>query len=432
VVANRWTAAGAAGVLVTALGLPALTAWGADQDDLKHRRSQVNDRLDDARGDLNHSSRRLDRAVERLEAAQADLSAAQQHLAHTREKLADAVAYDQLMQQRLDDAKARLATARADLAEGERAVTRQRNRLAEFAAESFQTTDNQFLELRVFLKSETPQSLSTQMEAVDSISAKQSNSFARLKASEVLLKVNEEEVQAAKKEVAEQRAAAARNLERKQALEAEAQDAKERVSELVAARASARHQAREAKEADLERVHELAEEREAISDRLAAIARRRAAALARAQARAEAAREARAAAQAAESASDLIYPVSSYITSPYGMRFHPILHYWKLHDGTDFAAACGTPVHAAADGRVLSEYYSEGYGNQLLIDHGIVDGVSLSTSYNHLTSFVASPGEHVEQGEVIAYSGTTGYSTGCHLHFMVYENGDTVNPMSWL
>jgi murein DD-endopeptidase MepM/ murein hydrolase activator NlpD len=434
VVANRWTAAGAAGVLVTALGLPALTAWGADEGDLKHRRGQVTERLHDARGDLGHSSRELTRAVRRLEAAQAELSAAQRHLAHTRDKLADAVAYDQLMQQRLDDAKARLAKARADLAEGKQAVVRQRNHLAEFAADSFQSTDNQFLELRVFLKSDTPQSLSTQMDAVDSISAKQSNAFARLRASEVLLKVNEEEVQAAKEEVAAQRAAAARNLERKQALEAEAQAAKERVSQLVSARASARREAHEAKQADLAQVEELEAEREAISDRLAAIARRRAAALARAQAaRAQrSAAAASAAAAAAAGAGDLIYPVSSYITSPYGMRFHPILHYVKLHDGTDFAAACGTPVHAAAAGRVLSEYYSTGYGNQLLIDHGIVDGVSLSTSYNHLTSFVASPGEHVEQGEVIAYSGTTGYSTGCHLHFMVYENGNTVDPMSWL
>jgi murein DD-endopeptidase MepM/ murein hydrolase activator NlpD len=429
VVANRWTAAGAAGVLVTALGLPALTAWGADQDDLKHRRSQVTDRLHDAHGDLTHSSRRLNRAVQRLDAAQAELSAAQDHLAQTRDRLAKAVAYDQLMQQRLDDAKDRLTQARADLAEGRRDVVRQRNRLAEFAADSFQSTDNQFLELRVFLKTETPQSLSTRMEAVDSISAKQSNSFARLKASEVLLKVNEEEVQKAKEEVAAQRAAAARNLERKEALEAEAQAAKEKVSRLVDVRASASREAREARQADLARVQDLADERESIQDKLAELARQRAAALARARA----AEQARAAARsAASSASDLIYPVSSYITSPYGMRFHPILHIWELHDGTDFAAACGTPVHAAADGRVMSEYYSTGYGNQLMLDHGVVDGVSLQTSYNHLTSFVASPGEHVEQGEVIAYSGTTGYSTGCHLHFMVYENGDTVNPMTWL
>jgi murein DD-endopeptidase MepM/ murein hydrolase activator NlpD len=429
VVANRWTAAGAAAVLVTAVGVPALSAFGADEDHLKHRRSRVTDHLQNARGDLGHSSRQLTRAVNRLEEAQAELTTARQRLARTRAKLDQAQEYDELMEDRLDEARARLDQAREDLAEGQRAVDRQRDRLADFAADSFQTTDNRFLQLRVFLKSETPQSLTTQMEAVDSISSKQSSSFARLKASEVLLKVNEDEVQAAKREVHAQRVAAARNLERTQDLEADAQAAEEQVSELVSARASARREAREAKEADLAQVEELESEREEISDRLAELARQRAAALARAQA----AREARQASRSAvSSASDLIYPVQSYITSPYGMRFHPILHYYKLHDGTDFAAACGTPVHAAADGRVLSEYYSSGYGNQLLLDHGIVDGVSLSTSYNHLTSFVASPGEHVEQGEVIAYSGTTGYSTGCHLHFMVYENGDTVDPMSWL
>jgi len=429
VVANRWTAAGAAGVLVTALGLPALTAWASDEDGLKHRRSQVTERLQDARGDLTHSSRRLNRAVQRLEDAQTQLSAAQQHLAHTRDKLADATAYDQLMQQRLDDAKDRLTQARADLVEGQHDVLQQRNQLADFAADSFQSTDNQFLELRVFLKSESPQSLSTRMEAVDSISAKQANSFARLRASEVLLKVNEEEVQKAKEEVAVQRAAAARNLERKQALEDEAQAAEEQVSQLVSVRASARREARDARESDLAQVQNLADEREAIQNKLEELARQRAAALARAKE----ARQARAAASAAaSSASGLIAPASGPITSPYGMRFHPILHIWELHDGTDFGVPCGTPVHAAADGRVMSEYYSTGYGNQLMLDHGMVDGVSLQTSYNHLTSFVASTGEHVDQGEVIAYSGTTGYSTGCHLHFMVYENGDTVDPMGWL
>jgi murein DD-endopeptidase MepM/ murein hydrolase activator NlpD len=129
----------------------------------------------------------------------------------------------------------------------------------------------------------------------------------------------------------------------------------------------------------------------------------------------------------------LSWPVTNtYITSPYGMRLHPILHIWKLHDGTDFHATCGTPVYAAADGRVLSEYYNAGYGNRVIIDHGLVRGVSLATSYNHLTSFVAQTGEQVHRGQLIAYSGTTGYSTGCHLHFMVYVNGATVDPMTWL
>jgi murein DD-endopeptidase MepM/ murein hydrolase activator NlpD len=123
---------------------------------------------------------------------------------------------------------------------------------------------------------------------------------------------------------------------------------------------------------------------------------------------------------------------NTYITSPYGMRMHPILHVYKLHDGTDFHAPCGTPVYAAADGTVLEEYYNTGYGNRVILNHGYVRGVSLMTSYNHLTSFVARTGEHVSRGQLIAYSGTTGYSTACHLHFMVYVNGNTVDPMTWL
>lgn len=419
---------GAACALLAAVALPALTAWGADEDELKHRRGQVTERLHKARGELGHSSRQLNRAVRRLEAAQGRLATAQKRLSRTRAQLERAVALDELMQRRLDAAKQRLTEARADLEEGQRAVIRQRGRLADFAADSFQSSDNRFLEMRVMLKSETPASLTTQMDAVDSISDKQSVSFARLQASEVLLKVNEQEVEAAKEEVAEQRAAAARNLEEKERLEARAESAEQRVSELVSARASARREARAAKENDRARVQELEAERDRISDRLAEIARRRAAALARARARAAE----RASRSAARTVEGLMSPVDSYITSSYGMRFHPILQYYKLHDGTDFGAGCGTPVRAADSGRVLSTYYSSGYGNQVLIDHGIERGVSLSTSYNHLNSFAVSSGERVSRGEIVGYVGSTGYSTGCHLHFMVYENGGTVDPMGWL
>ena len=84
----------------------------------------------------------------------------------------------------------------------------------------------------------------------------------------------------------------------------------------------------------------------------------------------------------------LSYPVNNtYVTSPYGVRLHPILHIWELHDGTDFHAPCGTPVYAAAPGATVSSaYYNTGYGNRLFINHGYVHGVSLWTSYNHLTA----------------------------------------------
>jgi murein DD-endopeptidase MepM/ murein hydrolase activator NlpD len=114
------------------------------------------------------------------------------------------------------------------------------------------------------------------------------------------------------------------------------------------------------------------------------------------------------------------------------MRMHPILHIRKLHDGTDFHAPCGSPVYASADGRVMAAYYNTGYGNRIIIDHGFVRGVSLWTSVNHLTSFAVRVGQHVKKGQLIGHSGTTGYSTGCHMHFMVYVNGYTVDPMRWL
>jgi len=130
----------------------------------------------------------------------------------------------------------------------------------------------------------------------------------------------------------------------------------------------------------------------------------------------------------------LSYPLNAPESSPFGMRFDPIMQSWRLHAGIDFAVNCGTPVYAAADGDVIMtipESASGGYGNQLVIDHGFLRGVDLTTTYNHLTSFVVTGG-HVARGQIVAYSGTTGFSTGCHLHFETRQNGTPVNPRSWL
>ena len=124
-------------------------------------------------------------------------------------------------------------------------------------------------------------------------------------------------------------------------------------------------------------------------------------------------------------------PVSAAITSPYGRRFHPVLHLWKLHDGTDFGAACGTAIRAPYAGRVTRAYFNPGYGNRLLVDHGTVDRQHVVTAYNHATRYVVGPGARVSRGQVIGFVGTTGYSTGCHLHLMVWLDGRLTNPMSW-
>ena len=157
-------------------------------------------------------------------------------------------------------------------------------------------------------------------------------------------------------------------------------------------------------------------------------------------------REARARAEAAAAAAEagtfvdpagpagshgFIHPVSGGVTSPYGMRFHPILKRWKLHDGTDFGASCGTAIRAPYAGRVSQAYFNAGYGNRLFLEHGRVDGVSVRTAFNHATRYVVHRGQRVHRGQVIGYVGSTGYSTGCHLHLMVWLNGRMVNPMSW-
>jgi murein DD-endopeptidase MepM/ murein hydrolase activator NlpD len=151
------------------------------------------------------------------------------------------------------------------------------------------------------------------------------------------------------------------------------------------------------------------------------------------------AEQARKAAEAAKAgtvyvnpASGFMWPVRGSITAGYGYRVHPIYHYVAFHDGTDIGVACGTSIKAAAAGKVTQTYYNWSYGNRVFIDHGYMNGKYLITSYSHLMRYVVGPGQSVKQGQVIGYAGQTGQATGCHLHFSVYVNGATVNPMAYL
>lgn len=119
------------------------------------------------------------------------------------------------------------------------------------------------------------------------------------------------------------------------------------------------------------------------------------------------------------------------IVSEFGMRNNPVLHVWMLHGGVDFAFACGTPIYAAAAGDVVEAGYDSVAGNHIVIDHGFVRGVNLATMYEHMSSF-AVRGGHVQKGQLLGYVGTTGRSTGCHLHFATLNDGQYVNPRIWI
>jgi murein DD-endopeptidase MepM/ murein hydrolase activator NlpD len=118
----------------------------------------------------------------------------------------------------------------------------------------------------------------------------------------------------------------------------------------------------------------------------------------------------------------LAWPVSGPVTSPFGWRWG------RMHEGIDIAVPTGTPVHAAASGVVIYAGWMDGYGNFVILDHG----GGIATAYGHNTSVAVAVGQSVSQGQVIAYAGSTGHSTGPHVHFEVRVNGGAVDPLGYL
>ncbi len=117
---------------------------------------------------------------------------------------------------------------------------------------------------------------------------------------------------------------------------------------------------------------------------------------------------------------------NAHKTSSFGMRFHPLLGYTRMHQGTDYGAAYGSPIHAVSNGIVSFAGWHGGHGNMVKLDHA----GGLGTGYAHMSRIAVSPGMHVAQGQIIGYVGSTGLSTGPHLHFEVYRGGAPVNPAS--
>ena len=124
--------------------------------------------------------------------------------------------------------------------------------------------------------------------------------------------------------------------------------------------------------------------------------------------------------------SSMAWPTNGRLTSPFGMRVHPILRYRRMHWGVDIGAPHGSPIYAAMDGRVELAGWRGGGGNTVKLSHS----GGLGTGYLHMSRISVSPGQQVRRGQIIGYVGSTGLSTGPHLHYEVYRNGSAVNPSS--
>lgn len=121
----------------------------------------------------------------------------------------------------------------------------------------------------------------------------------------------------------------------------------------------------------------------------------------------------------------LLIPVNGRFSSPFGMRYHPILHYVRMHAGQDISAPTGAPIYAAADGEVISARYSSSYGNVIILAHG----GGMTTIYAHCSRIMVRQGESVRRGQRIGSVGSTGLASGPHLHWEVRINGRAVNPV---
>lgn len=441
---NSWFRRARRALIVTAVSLAlAVGAPGlaAAQDDLMARHAELQSRIEAAREQVDAHSAGLATAQAALEASRVQLTEARAALDRTRAELEQARGREAELasqlareQELLREATRATAKARAD-------VEAQQALIAKAAREAFQNRSN-LAGVPVVLGSASYSDLqqrvqwnTTIFDSTSSRLAELENLEQRLVDAEAEQARIEAEVAAAKKESSDHVATIA-------ALEASAAQQTADVETLVAANERYAADASTLLEADNANYTALQAEESAVEGQIAA---RVADQLAHGAPREDIAKLVamgvistdpasyplvNEGAQMILSPQGFIRPVKARPGSAFGQRFHPILKYWRMHNGTDFGAPCGTPLHAAQSGTVVQARVQGSFGNYTVIDHGLIQGRSLMTGYAHQSSMVVSAGQRVEMGQLIGYVGTTGLSTGCHLHLQVYLNGKPVDPMT--
>lgn len=420
--------------LAVALALATFVVTGAPDarsDDLDDRRANLDRALAAADHAIDDASAQVNLAVTAANAAKEELSGAQARLAKAESATAAARKLAEQRKQELAAAEHQVRKAEADVAAAQAAFDSTDARINEEITVITQQS-GALVDFALLLTDIDMSRLNQRAQLSETLFTASAIQLDELQARRFTLDAAKVAADAARADAEAARRAADDQLAVAQEVEAEADRLRDEVAAKVTARDAALSSAREElaqeeqRQAALEAESKDVDKR--IADRVAAAEAKRAAE--------EAARKQQSTTSQSNSGSSssssatFLRPVDGRITSPYGMRLHPVLGYWKLHDGTDFGASCDTPIRAAQDGVVAERYYNSGYGNRLMIDHGRFDGKYVTTGYNHASRYVVGVGQKVSRGQVIGYVGSTGYSTGCHLHLMVWENGSVVDPMA--
>ncbi|GAA4118171.1 hypothetical protein GCM10022215_19440 [Nocardioides fonticola] len=401
-----------AATLVVATGAVAVPL--ANADDLHDKQSQVRRDIKHAESDLDEASAGMRRAAARLAAAKAELSTARAHLDDVRARLKTAKERDAEMAQRLVEAQQRLDAAQVALAEGQARAEAQRTMVRDTVSSLYEQGDPQLIAFSNLLQAGSTEELTRREALNESIVGREAQVYGELEDAEQELAARENEVQAATDQVAAERQAAADNLAEMKKLTREAEAAERSVRALVADREDAQRQAKAESKRAKATLAKLRDREERIRQQIIEEQRRAGGGI------------------TADPGGFLLPPVTGPVTSPYGYRIHPIYGYWGLHNGTDFGVSCGEGMRAAGTGVVTQRYWSDVYGNRLYVSLGSVNGKNLTVVYNHASGYRVDVGDRVQRGDIVGYVGDTGWSTGCHLHFMVLVNGTPVDPENWL
>ncbi len=403
--------------LALAAGVCAVLAPSPAQADPRDDKRRVEGRIDQAEADLQETSADLARAYLRLRRTKTELPVAQAALAGAQRRVSQARERDADLGRRLEVAQATEKKAVDDLAATVASTADATEQVGGIARRAYQTGG--VAELSIVLAAQSADDLAERVSAIDTAFQVQGRVLADLGVQRAETRAQKARLVAVRRQVSLLKAQAAANLERARAAERAAASAKAKVETLLASQRQdvATIGARKAVEG--RRLDALEDQRRALAAKLRAIAAKQ--------------RADRAADDGGGSSDGyLSAPAGSApVTSEFGRRFHPILQYWRLHAGIDFGASCGSPIYAAAAGEIVSAGSAGGYGNRIVIGHGQVRGSNLATTYNHLSRISRSSGR-VTRGQLIGLAGTTGQSTGCHLHFETYEGGTPVNPRNWL
>lgn len=373
----------------------------------------INEQVAAASDDLAKADAKVDAAIQRLQAAQQKLPAARQELAAAQSELTQAQERKAAADVKVATAIAKVTKAQQDIAETEQQIAYLEQQIGRMAREVYQRGGT-VSEVEILLDSSDPGDFASRLETLRSIAQGNNSTLTDLDAAKAQLNIRLGNLKALEQQAQDAQAEAQKQVDAATAAKQRADAAKATIDSLVAGRASALRDAKERKSA----VKKQYEQYKAEQERIAAIAR---AASVKASA-------GQAGVPAQIGSGGLAWPTpGAAVSGNVGPRIHPVYGYRSCHTGTDIGAGSGSPIQSAADGVVVSVENGGPYGLHTLIQHGS----GISTMYAHQSSVSVSPGQRVRRGQVIGSVGSTGWSTGPHLHFEVHVNGTPYDPMGW-